>query len=88
MTVTVEGGKDEEAECLQSSYLHSYWLKPFFLLQTNLGRILAAIGYTGVENLDVSALKLFGTRVLVAGGRASAYVKNRSAAIMQEPGEF
>ena len=89
MTVTVEGGKDE-AECRKVAYAiaHSPLIKTaFFASDPNLGRILAAIGYAGVENLDVSALKLYLGDVLVAenGGRASAYREEQGAAIMKEP---
>lgn len=89
MTVQVEGGLDE-AECRKVAYAisHSPLIKTaFFASDPNLGRILAAIGYAGVENLDVSALKLYLGDVLVAenGGRAVAYQEEQGAAIMKEP---
>ena len=89
MTVTVEGGNDE-AECRKVAYAiaHSPLIKTaFFASDPNLGRILAAIGYAGVESLDVSALKLYLGDVLVAenGGRASAYREEQGATIMKEP---
>ena len=89
MTVTVDGGKDE-AECRKVAYAiaHSPLIKTaFFASDPNLGRILAAIGYAGVESLDVNALKLYLGDVLVAenGGRASAYCEEHGAAIMKEP---
>lgn len=89
MTVQVEGGRDE-AECRKVAYAisHSPLIKTaFFASDPNLGRILAAIGYAGVENLDVSALKLYLGDVLVAenGGRAVAYHEEQGAAIMKEP---
>ena len=89
MTVQVEGGRDE-AECRKVAYAisHSPLIKTaFFASDPNLGRILAAIGYAGVENLDVSALKLYLGDVLVAenGGRAVAYQEEQGAAIMKEP---
>jgi glutamate N-acetyltransferase/amino-acid N-acetyltransferase len=89
MTVRVEGGRDE-AECRKVAYAisHSPLIKTaFFASDPNLGRILAAIGYAGVENLDVSALKLYLGDVLVAenGGRANAYKEEQGAAIMKEP---
>ena len=89
MTVRVEGGRDE-AECRKVAYAisHSPLIKTaFFASDPNLGRILAAIGYAGVENLDVNALKLYLGDVLVAenGGRATAYEEEQGAAIMQEP---
>ncbi len=88
MTVQVEGGRDE-AECRKVAYAiaHSPLIKTaFFASDPNLGRILAAIGYAGVDQLDVSKLKLYLGDVLVAekGGRASAYLEEQGAAIMQE----
>jgi glutamate N-acetyltransferase/amino-acid N-acetyltransferase len=89
MTVTVEGGRDE-AECRKVAYAiaHSPLIKTaFFASDPNLGRILAAIGYAGVEQLDVNALKLYLGDVLVAenGGRAAAYQEEQGAAVMKEP---
>lgn len=89
MTVQVEGGRDVD-ECRKVAYAisHSPLIKTaFFASDPNLGRILAAIGYAGVENLDVSALKLYLGDVLVAenGGRATAYKEEQGAAIMKEP---
>lgn len=89
MTVRVEGGRDE-AECRKVAYAisHSPLIKTaFFASDPNLGRILAAIGYAGVEDLDVNALKLYLGDVLVAenGGRATAYKEEQGAAIMKEP---
>ena len=88
MTVTVEGGKDV-AECRKVAYAiaHSPLIKTaFFASDPNLGRILAAIGYAGVENLDVNNLDLYLADVLVAekGGRAASYKEEQGAAIMQE----
>lgn len=88
MTVQVEGGRDA-AECRKVAYAiaHSPLIKTaFFASDPNLGRILAAIGYAGVEGLDVNALKLYLGDVLVAehGGRAPAYQEAQGAAIMKE----
>jgi glutamate N-acetyltransferase/amino-acid N-acetyltransferase len=89
MTVTVEGGRDE-VECRKVAYAiaHSPLIKTaFFASDPNLGRILAAIGYAGVEQLDVNALKLYLGDVLVAenGGRAAAYLEEQGSAVMKEP---
>ncbi len=89
MTVTIEGGRDE-AECRKVAYAiaHSPLIKTaFFASDPNLGRILAAIGYAGVEQLDVNALKLYLGDVLVAdnGGRATAYEEAQGVAVMKEP---
>ena len=81
MTVKVEGGKDE-AECRKVAYAiaHSPLIKTaFFASDPNLGRILAAIGYAGVENFDVNNMELYLGDVLVAekGGRAVATKKSK-----------
>ena len=88
MTVTVEGGKSE-AECRKVAYAiaHSPLIKTaFFASDPNLGRILAAIGYAGIDDLDVNKLELYLGDVLVAekGGRAASYKEEQGAAIMQE----
>ena len=89
MTVKIEGGRDE-AECRKVAYAiaHSPLIKTaFFASDPNLGRILAAIGYAGVEQLNVNALKLYLGDVLVAenGGRAAAYLEEQGSAVMKEP---
>jgi glutamate N-acetyltransferase / amino-acid N-acetyltransferase len=88
MTVTVEGGKNE-AECRKVAYAiaHSPLIKTaFFASDPNLGRILAAIGYAGIDDLDVDNLELYLGDVLVAekGGRAANYGEEQGAEIMQE----
>jgi glutamate N-acetyltransferase/amino-acid N-acetyltransferase len=89
MTINVEGGRSVE-ECRKVGYAiaHSPLIKTaFFASDPNLGRILAAIGYAGVDDLDVSALKLYLGDVLVAenGGRAKSYEEAQGAAIMKAP---
>jgi glutamate N-acetyltransferase / amino-acid N-acetyltransferase len=93
MTVTVEGGKSE-AECRKVAYAiaHSPLIKTaFFASDPNLGRILAAIGYAGIDDLDVSNMELYlgnetGGDVLVAekGGRSASYQESQGSAIMKE----
>ena len=88
MTISVEGGRDE-TECRKVAYAiaHSPLVKTaFFSSDPNLGRLLAAIGYAGVEQLDVNMLKLYLGDVLVAenGGRASAYLEEQGSAVMKE----
>jgi glutamate N-acetyltransferase/amino-acid N-acetyltransferase len=88
ITVRVEGGKDE-AECKQIGYAiaRSPLVKTaFFASDPNLGRILAAVGYAGVDDLDVAALKLYLDDVLVAenGGRAASYREEDGQRIMQQ----
>lgn len=88
ITVRVEGGKSEE-ECRKIAYAiaHSPLVKTaFFASDPNLGRILAAIGYAGVGDLDVNALELYLGDALVAekGGRAASYAEEQGVAIMKE----
>ena len=88
ITVRIEGGKDE-AECKQIGYAiaRSPLVKTaFFASDPNLGRILAAIGYAGVDDLDVAALKLYLDEVLVAenGGRAASYLEEDGQRVMQQ----
>ena len=88
MTVTVEGGKSQD-ECRKVAYAiaHSPLIKTaFFASDPNLGRILAAIGYAGIDDLDVNTLQLYLGDVLVAenGGRAASYLEEQGAAVMKE----
>lgn len=88
MTVRVEGGKTV-AECRKVAYAiaHSPLIKTaFFASDPNLGRILAAIGYAGINDLDVNNMELYLGDVLVAekGGRAASYKEEQGAVIMKE----
>jgi glutamate N-acetyltransferase / amino-acid N-acetyltransferase len=88
MTIQVEAGKNE-AECRKVAYAiaHSPLIKTaFFASDPNLGRILAAIGYAGIDDLDVSKLSLYLGDVLVSenGGIAASYKEEQGAAIMKE----
>jgi len=88
ITVRVEGGRDE-AECKQIGYAiaRSPLVKTaFFASDPNLGRILAAIGYAGIDDLDVGAIKLYLDEVLVAehGGRAASYREEDGQRVMRQ----
>jgi glutamate N-acetyltransferase/amino-acid N-acetyltransferase len=92
ISIAVEGGRDR-AECKRVAYAvaHSPLVKTaFFASDPNLGRILAAIGYADVEDLDVDRISVWlssaGTEILVAeqGGRAASYREEDGAAIMQQ----
>ena len=88
ITIRVEGGRDE-AECRKIGYAiaHSPLVKTaFFASDPNLGRILAAIGYAGVADLDVEKLKLHLDNVLVAenGGRAASYREEEGQRVMKQ----
>jgi glutamate N-acetyltransferase/amino-acid N-acetyltransferase len=88
ITVLVEGG-NSETECKQIGYAiaRSPLVKTaFFASDPNLGRILAAIGYAGIADLDVEAIKLYLDDVLVAehGGRAASYLEEDGQRVMQK----
>ena len=88
MTIQVEEAKTS-AEALQVAYAvaHSPLVKTaFFASDPNLGRILAAIGYAGITDLDVSGVKLWLGDVLVAtqGGRNPTYQETDGQRIMKE----
>ena len=88
MTVTVEDGRSVE-ECRKIAYsiAHSPLVKTaFFASDPNLGRILAAIGYAGVDDLDVSLLNLYLDDVWVAknGGRNPDYQEQDGQRVMQQ----
>jgi glutamate N-acetyltransferase/amino-acid N-acetyltransferase len=88
VTVRVERGRSEE-ECRKVAYAiaHSPLVKTaFFASDPNLGRILAAIGYSGVP-LDTAKVDLFIDDVLVAsaGGRDPQYREEQGAAAMKKP---
>jgi glutamate N-acetyltransferase/amino-acid N-acetyltransferase len=89
MTIRVNGGGSAE-ECRKVGYAiaHSPLVKTaFFASDPNLGRILAAIGYAGIPDLDVATLQLYLGDVLVAekGGRAASYREEQGAAVMKAP---
>ncbi|UQV45604.1 bifunctional glutamate N-acetyltransferase/amino-acid acetyltransferase ArgJ [Janthinobacterium lividum] len=88
MTVTVEDGRDVD-ECRKIAYsiAHSPLVKTaFFASDPNLGRILAAIGYAGVDDLDVGQLNLYLDDVWVAknGGRNPDYQEQDGQRVMQQ----
>jgi glutamate N-acetyltransferase/amino-acid N-acetyltransferase len=88
ITVAVEGGKSVE-ECRKVGYAigHSPLVKTaFFASDPNLGRILAAIGYAGIGDLDVDGVRVWLDDVLVAenGGRAAAYREEDGARVMAQ----
>jgi glutamate N-acetyltransferase / amino-acid N-acetyltransferase len=88
MTIKVEGGKSrDECDQIARAIAHSPLVKTaFFASDPNLGRILAAIGYAGVMDLDTSTLRMWLGDVLVAekGGRARSYTEAQGSAVMKE----
>ena len=89
VTIEVTGGRDR-AECRQvgKAIAHSPLVKTaLFASDPNLGRILAAVGYAGIDDLDVGRVGLWlgDVRVVVDGGRDPDYVEAEAAAVMAEP---
>lgn len=88
ITVRVEGGRDAQ-ECLRVAYAigHSPLVKTaFFASDPNLGRILAAVGYAGLTDLDQTRIDLYLDDVLVAqgGGRHPQYQEADGARVMKQ----
>ena len=89
ITIQVESGRDD-TECRKVGFAiaHSPLIKTaFFASDPNLGRILAAIGYAGIDSLDITKIQLFLGNVLVAenGGRASSYSEAQGQEVMKHP---
>ncbi|MDU6657981.1 MAG: bifunctional ornithine acetyltransferase/N-acetylglutamate synthase, partial [Neisseria mucosa] len=89
ITIEVQNAKTrEEARKVAYAVAHSPLVKTaFFASDPNLGRLLAAVGYAGIEDLDVDALKMWLDDVLVAenGGRAESYTEEAGQAVMNRP---
>jgi glutamate N-acetyltransferase/amino-acid N-acetyltransferase len=88
ITVRVDGGRTE-AECRLAAYAiaHSPLVKTaFFASDPNLGRILAAVGYAGIADLDQSLIDLFldDVHVVVDGGRHEAYREEDGQRVMKQ----
>ena len=88
ITIRVEGGRTGE-ECRQVAYAiaHSPLVKTaFFASDPNLGRILAAVGYAGIEDLDQTLIDLYldDVHVAVQGGRNPAYREEDGQRVMKQ----
>jgi glutamate N-acetyltransferase/amino-acid N-acetyltransferase len=88
ITIRVEGGQTGD-ECRKVAYAiaHSPLVKTaFFASDPNLGRILAAVGYAGIEDLDQTLIDLYLDEVLVAknGGRHVDYVEADGQRVMKQ----
>ena len=88
ITIRVEGGKNS-AECRQVAYAvaHSPLVKTaFFASDPNLGRILAAVGYAGIDDLDQTGIDLYldDVHVAVHGGRAPDYREEDGQRVMKQ----
>lgn len=88
IAVRVEGGQTID-ECLKVAYAiaHSPLVKTaFFASDPNLGRILAAVGYAGITDLDQSKIELHldDVHVVTQGGRHPAYQEADGARVMKQ----
>ncbi|MFM7331858.1 MAG: bifunctional glutamate N-acetyltransferase/amino-acid acetyltransferase ArgJ [Brachymonas sp.] len=89
ITVKVTGGKIQE-ECTKAAYAiaHSPLVKTaFFASDPNLGRILAAVGYAGITDLDQTkiSLNLDDVAIVKNGGRLASYQEEDGARVMKQP---
>ncbi len=88
ITVRVENAKTrDEARQVAFAVAHSPLVKTaFFASDPNLGRLLAAIGYAGIADLDADILEMYLDDVLVAenGGRAASYTEEQGQAVMEK----
>jgi glutamate N-acetyltransferase/amino-acid N-acetyltransferase len=88
ITVEVQGGRDA-AECRRAAYAiaHSPLVKTaFFASDPNLGRILAAVGYAGIDDLDQGLIELHldDVHVVTRGGRHPGYREEDGARVMRQ----
>ena len=88
ITVRVEGGRTGD-ECRKVAYAiaHSPLVKTaFFASDPNLGRILAAVGYAGIDDLDQTGIDLFldDVHVAVQGGRNPDYREEDGQRVMKQ----
>ena len=87
ITVRIDGGRDE-AECRLAAYAiaHSPLVKTaFFASDPNLGRILAAVGYAGIDDLDQALIDLHldDVHVVREGGRHPDYREEDGQRVMK-----
>jgi glutamate N-acetyltransferase/amino-acid N-acetyltransferase len=83
ITIQVEGGKTGRVPQVAYAIAHSPLVKTaFFASDPNLGRILAAVGYAGIDDLDQTGIDLFLDDVHVAkkGGRNPGLPRGRRPA--------
>lgn len=89
ISINVNSAKDrDEARRVAYSIAHSPLVKTaFFASDANLGRLLCAIGNSGIEDLDVDKVQMFLDNILVAenGGRTPLYQEEDGARIMAKP---
>ncbi|WP_296239038.1 bifunctional glutamate N-acetyltransferase/amino-acid acetyltransferase ArgJ [Psychrobacter sp. UBA5136] len=89
MTVNVTGGKTTQ-ECCDVAYAvaHSPLVKTaFFASDANWGRILAAVGYAGIDDLDTEQVDVYLDEVMICqnGGVAPSYTEAAGKEVMSRP---
>ena len=88
VTIQVEGaGNEDEAAAVAYAIAHSPLVKTaFFASDPNLGRILAAIGYAGIDDLDVDRLEVWldDVRVASQGGRDPGYREEDGQRVLKQ----
>ena len=88
VTIQVEGaGNEDEAAAVAYAIAHSPLVKTaFFASDPNLGRILAAIGYAGIDDLDVAKLEVWldDVRVASQGGRDPDYREEDGQRVLKQ----
>ncbi len=88
ITISVEQGASQQ-ECLEVAFTiaHSPLVKTaFFASDANWGRILAAIGRAGVNDLDIHAVQIYLGDVCIVekGGVAADYTEEQGEQVMSE----
>ena len=89
MTVKVTGGNTTQ-ECCDVAYAvaHSPLVKTaFFASDANWGRILAAVGYAGIDDLDTEQVDVYLDEVMICenGGVAPSYTEAAGKEVMSRP---
>jgi glutamate N-acetyltransferase/amino-acid N-acetyltransferase len=88
ITVRIEGARNEvEASAVAYAIAHSPLVKTaFFASDPNLGRILCAVGYAGIDDLDTAGIDLFldDVHVATAGGRHPGYREEQGQRVMKQ----
>ncbi|MFK5985029.1 MAG: bifunctional glutamate N-acetyltransferase/amino-acid acetyltransferase ArgJ [Pseudomonadota bacterium] len=88
ITIHVQQGQNEK-ECLDVAYTiaHSPLVKTaFFASDPNWGRILAAVGRSGLENFDINSIEIYLNEVCIVkeGGKAASYCEQNGQQVMDQ----
>ncbi|WP_036247733.1 bifunctional glutamate N-acetyltransferase/amino-acid acetyltransferase ArgJ [Methylobacter sp. BBA5.1] len=85
--VVKQAATDEEAVRVGKTIAHSPLVKTaFFASDPNWGRILAAVGRAGVENMDLDKVEIYLDQVCIVrnGGRADDYTEEAGQRVMDQ----